>query len=67
MLEEASLGIRLIGRMTRRFYPELFDIFDGWVEHMTNWANTDGLSCWLVAETVRLEPQLAERLILWTA
>jgi len=67
VLEEASIGFRLLRRMTRRFHPRLFDVFDGWVDHLTNWATTDGLSCWLIAETVRLDPQLVERLLLWTA
>jgi len=66
VLEEASVGIRLLRKMTRRFYPELFNAFDGWVNHLTNWANTDGLSCWLIAETIGLDPQLANRLQEWT-
>lgn len=66
VLEEASVGIRLLRKMTRVFSPELFEVFDGWVDHLTNWANTDGLSCWLIAETVSLEPQLAQRLLAWT-
>lgn len=67
VLEEASVGIRLLRKMTRRFTPELFNVFDGWVDHLTNWANTDGLSSWLISETVRLDPQLVGRLLLWTA
>jgi len=67
VMEEASVGIKLLRRMKRRFTPELFEIFDGWVNHLTNWANTDGLSTWLIAETVRLDPGLAERLLPWTA
>lgn len=66
VLDEASVGIKLLRRMTRRFSPELFEVFDGWVEHLTNWANTDGLSTWLISETVRLDPGHAERLLQWT-
>jgi len=66
VFEEASVGIRLLRRMTGRFTPELFDVFDGWVDLLTNWATTDGLSCHLISETVRLDPGLAERLLLWT-
>jgi hypothetical protein len=36
VLEEASVGIRLLRRMSRRFTPELFELFDGWVDHLTN-------------------------------
>jgi 3-methyladenine DNA glycosylase AlkD len=66
VVEEASIGIRLLRRMTRLFTPGLFDIFDRWVDHLTNWANTDGLSTWLIAETVRLDPSLVGRLLDWT-
>jgi len=66
VLEEASIGVRLLRRMTRLFTPGLFDVFDGWVDHLTNWANTDGLSTWLIAETVRLDPSLVGRLLDWT-
>jgi 3-methyladenine DNA glycosylase AlkD len=66
VLEEASVGIRLLRRMTRLFTPEIFDVFDCWVDHLTNWANTDGLGTWLISETVRLDPSLVERILQWT-
>lgn len=66
VLEDASVGISLLRRMTGRFTPELFSVFDGWVDHLTNWATTDGLCCHLISETVRLDPRLAGRLLLWT-
>ena len=66
VIEEASVGIELLRRMTKRFTPDLFDVFDGWVDHLTNWANTDGLSSWLISETIRLGPGLVERLLHWT-
>jgi 3-methyladenine DNA glycosylase AlkD len=66
VLEEASVGIRLLRKMAGGFSPELFEVFDGWVDHLTNWANTDSLSCWLIAETVRLEPRHVQRLLEWT-
>lgn len=53
--------------MTRLFTPEVFDVFDGWVDHLTNWANTDGLATWPISETVRLNPDLVGRLLQWTA
>lgn len=67
ILEEASVGIKIMRRMTRLFTPELFDVFDSWVDHLTNWANTDGLSTWLISETIRLDPGLWKRLLQWTA
>lgn len=67
VLEEASVGIGLLQRMTRRFTPDLFDVFDGWVDQLTNWASTDGLAAGLISETVRLDLGRVERLLLWTA
>lgn len=66
VLDEASVGILLMMRFTRRFKPELFDVFNGWVDHLTNWANTDGLSTGLISKAVRLDPGLVKRLINWT-
>ena len=66
VLDHASVGIRLMRRMKRRFTPEYFDVFDGWVDHLTNWANTDGLGTWLISETVRLDPSHVGRLLEWT-
>ena len=66
VLDEASVGIGLVMRLTRRFTPGFFDVFDGWVDHLTNWANTDGLSTGLISEAIRLDPGLARRLIHWT-
>ncbi len=66
VLEEVSIGVRLLRRMTRLFTPELFDVFDEWVDYLTNWANTDGLSTWLIAETIRFDPSLVSRLLEWT-
>lgn len=44
VLDEASGGIRLMRRISRFLTPETFEVLDGWVDDLTNWANTDGLS-----------------------
>ncbi len=67
VLDEASVSIRLLRRMTRLFTPETFEVLDEWVVHLTNWANTDGLSTWLISETIWLEPGLVKRLIQWAS
>jgi 3-methyladenine DNA glycosylase AlkD len=66
VLDESSVGIRIMRRMVPLFTPKLFDVFDSWVHHLTNWANTDGLATWLIAETIVLDPSLVERLLEWT-
>jgi len=67
VLEEAGVAVGLVRRMRRSLRPEHFDVFDGWVDHLTNWANTDGLCCDLISETVKLDPSFAGRLLNWTA
>jgi 3-methyladenine DNA glycosylase AlkD len=66
-LDEAQVGIRILGRMRRRLTTAHFDLLNSWVDHLTNWANTDDLSTWLIAETVRKDPGLHTRLLEWTA
>jgi len=67
VLEEAGVAVGIVKRMRRSLRPEHFDVFDGWVDLLTNWANTDGLCCDLVSETVKLDPGLVGRLLGWTA
>ena len=66
-LDEASVGIRLMQRMARNLDTGHFELLDGWVDHLTNWANTDGLSTWVISPMVKRDPSLVERLIGWTA
>jgi 3-methyladenine DNA glycosylase AlkD len=67
VLEEAGVAVGLVRCMRRSLRPEHFNVFDDWVDHLTNWANTDSLCCDLISETVRLDPSLAKRLLGWTA
>jgi 3-methyladenine DNA glycosylase AlkD len=60
------VGIRILGRMRCHLTPAHFDTLDAWVDHVTNWANTDSLSTWLIAETIRKDPTLHMRLLQWT-
>ena len=61
------MGIRILSRMRRYLTPAHFEILDAWVDHLTNWANTDGLATWLIAETIRKDPALYHRLLDWTS
>ena len=66
VLEEASVGIRILRRMTRHLTPDHFDTVDPWMDLLTNWANTDGLSAWIIADIVKKDPSLTYRLLEWT-
>jgi len=66
VLEEAGVAAGIVKHMRRSLRTAHFDIFDGWVDHLTNWANTDGLYCDLIFWMIRLEPSLVGRLLDWT-
>ncbi len=65
-VDVSSLGICLVERMRRRIEPGHFYVFDSWVDNLNNWANTDGLCCNFIAETIKKDPGLADRLLGWT-
>ena len=57
--------------MYRRFRKQCaareFRLFERWVDrHVTNWANCDGVSPWLLAACLENEPALIRRLPAWT-
>ena len=52
--------------MTRHLTPAHFHTVDLWVDLLTNWANTDGLSAWIIASIVKKDPSLTDRLLEWT-
>ncbi|MGD0802860.1 MAG: DNA alkylation repair protein [Candidatus Bathyarchaeia archaeon] len=66
VFEIAVVGDYLLSSMKKKFTPSHFDTFDRWVDTLSNWANTDGLSTGLISETVRKDPKLAEKLLEWT-
>ncbi len=66
ILEEASIGIKILRKMTRHLTPAHFDTIDPWVDLLTNWANTDGLSAWIIADIIKKDPNLTDRLLEWT-
>ena len=66
-LDEASVGIMMLRRMNRHLTPAHFTTVDQWVDLLTNWANTDGLSAWIIADIVKKDPNLTDRLLEWTS
>jgi 3-methyladenine DNA glycosylase AlkD len=66
VFEIAVVGDYLLSSMKKKLIPSHFDTFDMWVDTLSKWANTDGLSTGLISETVRKDPKLAEKLLEWT-
>ncbi|MCK4438054.1 DNA alkylation repair protein, partial [Candidatus Bathyarchaeota archaeon] len=65
-LSYSSVALRMLERFSRRLEPSHFPVFDGWVEYLTNWATTDHLCTKIIAEAVKKNPGLVERLLEWT-
>ena len=65
-LSYSSVALRILERFSRYLEPSHFPVFDGWVDHLTNWATTDHLSTKILAETVKKDPALVENLLEWT-
>jgi 3-methyladenine DNA glycosylase AlkD len=57
----------MLDRFRRKIKAEHFPLFDGWVEFLNNWANTDHLTNHMVSECIKDDPTLVEELIKWTA
>ena len=64
-LSYSSVALRMLERFSRQLEPSHFPVFDGWVEHLTNWATTDHLCTKIIAEAVKKDPGLVERLLEW--
>jgi 3-methyladenine DNA glycosylase AlkD len=57
----------MLWRMTRHLTTAHFHTVDAWVDLLTNWVNTDGLSAWIIADIVKKDPSLTDRLLEWTS
>jgi 3-methyladenine DNA glycosylase AlkD len=67
VMEVAIIGANLMRRMKNKLKPEHFEVFDGWVDTLTNWATTDTLCTGIIFVTIQRDSSLAERLLEWTA
>lgn len=66
ILEERALAILILGKFTRHLERRHWDHFDGWVDTLTNWAETDGLCGTILDPLIDKVPTLAKRLKRWT-
>jgi 3-methyladenine DNA glycosylase AlkD len=66
-LESGGLVCWLYRRFARQCGAAEFKLFEGWIDrYVTNWANCDGVSSWLVAASIGNEPTLIPGLTSWT-
>lgn len=66
ILEERMLAVLIVGRFSRRLEKRHWSRFDGWVDSLTNWAETDGVCTKIFDPLLRKEPSLLKRLKPWT-
>jgi len=66
-IEERVLGIVIVSKYQRHLEPRHWNHFDGWVDSLTNWAETDGLSTYILAALIKKDPALVKRLHAWTS
>lgn len=66
-LDEGCQVETVMKPFVRQLAPSDFDRLDGWVDQCSNWAVTDSLSCHVLGELVAAHPDLATRLVPWTA
>jgi len=66
-LEERILGIVIISKYQRHLERRHWKHFDGWVDSLTNWGETDGLCTLILAALIKKDPALAKRLPDWTS
>jgi len=66
VMEEGSVAIRILQKMTNKFTPHLFETFDRWIDYCTNWSITDTLSYRLIGEVLTLDASKIEQLLRWT-
>ncbi len=64
--EVAVVGDDILRKMRGRLTPEHFEAFDGWVDTLRNWANTDTLCTGIIYATIQKDHRLVERLLEWT-
>ncbi len=64
MLEERVLGIEILARFRSRL--DDWRRFDGWVDTLSNWGETDGLCIYVLAPILERQPEAARRLLAWT-
>jgi 3-methyladenine DNA glycosylase AlkD len=65
-VEERALAALIVGKFQRGLERHHWAHFDGWVDRLTNWAETDVLCGKILDPLLRKEPSLVRRLKPWT-
>jgi 3-methyladenine DNA glycosylase AlkD len=67
-LEEGALVCHVYRKFASQCGTCEFKLFESWIDrYVNNWAHCDGVSSWLIAACVEIEPALKADLLGWTA
>lgn len=66
VLDERTLALEIVGRFKRRLGRRHWKRFGGWIDALSNWAETDGLCSKALTPILVEHPELIPRLTAWT-
>jgi 3-methyladenine DNA glycosylase AlkD len=65
VLDEKNFAVMLLEGMTGQFGPNEFKLFEGWLDHVTSWADHDGLVHYLIGPMVAADATYLARPPRW--
>ncbi len=65
IVEARVLAVLILSKFRRLLGRRHWGHFDGWVDSLSNWGETDCLCCELLAHLIDFEPPLVDRLRAW--
>jgi len=65
VLEEKILAVQLLETSVRELGPKHFDVFEGWLERVSTWADHDALVSYLIGPMLVADRKLAPRALRW--
>lgn len=66
VLEERVLAVFIVAKFIRRIGPDDWSRVERWAASLSNWAETDGLSVYVVGPLLERYPELIPQLTSWT-
>jgi 3-methyladenine DNA glycosylase AlkD len=65
VLEEKNIAVMLLEGMTGQFGPDEFNLFESWLDRVTNWADHDGLVHYLIGPMIAADDAHLQRVHHW--
>lgn len=65
VLEEKVFAVMLLEDLTAQFGPREFKLFESWLDHITTWADHDGLLHYLIGPMVAADDRYLKRPPVW--